>query len=227
MDGNQNDESSAAENFTCAICLQDYPFTDRRKMPCCGVDNATIQYCIHCLEIIARTGVHNRIGKCPTCPSYFELVNGQPVSQRNVPQTCRMCMQLKEIADPRRELCELCLLGSAYQFRYECDRCHRIQVIPHPMWRYQNTPTEFGTVTWACHQRCGDFTHWRILAVDAPLIPPEHAPASWGLRETWLAGVREIRRGGGRGGGGDANPDGADHQAPQGGGLLGALCRQS
>ena len=30
------------------------------------------------------------------------------------------------------------------------------------MWRYQPSATEFGTVTWACHVGCGDYTTWRL-----------------------------------------------------------------
>jgi hypothetical protein len=104
-------------------------------------------------------------------------------------------------------LCELCLLGSEYQFRYECERCHQVQSIPHPMWRYQPTAAAFGDTSWACHRRCGDYTHWRIVAEDVGRVPAQHAPEGWGMRETWLAAVRERRqqeiRGGGGGGGGE------------------------
>jgi hypothetical protein len=57
--------------------------------------------------------------------------------------------------------------------RYQCDRCHGLQRIPHPMWRYMPAPDAFGTETWAC-QRCHDFTHWRVCAVDTDRIraPP-------------------------------------------------------
>ena len=63
------------------------------------------------------------------------------------------------------------------------------------MWRYQeNGPTSYGSVTWACHQRCGDYKTWRIVPEDAEAVPPEHCPDSWGRREEWLARIREVRQ---------------------------------
>ena len=60
---------------------------------------------------------------------------------------------------------------------YECARCHRIQEIPHPMWRYQKGPNDYGTASWACHQGCDAFTHWRI-------IPEDVSQAGWVVQFT-------------------------------------------
>ena len=60
---------------------------------------------------------------------------------------------------------------------YECARCHRIQEIPHPMWRYQKGPNDYGTASWACHEGCDAFTHWRI-------IPEDVSQAGWVVQFT-------------------------------------------
>uniref|UniRef100_A0A6V1SUF4 ZZ-type domain-containing protein n=1 Tax=Heterosigma akashiwo TaxID=2829 RepID=A0A6V1SUF4_HETAK len=92
---------------------------------------------------------------------------------------CALCMQEKEIV--QYGLCAPCVLGSHHVLRYECDRCHSTQEIPHPMWMYQPSPEEFGRATWACHQGCADYTYWRIVADDVKLIPSGMAPEIWGL----------------------------------------------
>jgi hypothetical protein len=61
------------------------------------------------------------------------------------------------------------------------------------MWRYQATPTEFGTCTWACHRGCGDYTYWRVLTADLGRVPTHDAPEGWGMRDRWLEQLREHR----------------------------------
>eukprot|EP00569_Conticribra_weissflogii_P011826 CAMPEP_0171376380 /NCGR_PEP_ID=MMETSP0879-20121228/18552_1 /TAXON_ID=67004 /ORGANISM="Thalassiosira weissflogii, Strain CCMP1336" /LENGTH=281 /DNA_ID=CAMNT_0011886189 /DNA_START=19 /DNA_END=860 /DNA_ORIENTATION=- len=63
-------------------------------------------------------------------------------------------------------MCTDCQRGMSNTLHYQCQRCHRIQRIPHPMYRYQNSPLEFGTTSWACHVGCGDYTFWRIVERD-------------------------------------------------------------
>jgi hypothetical protein len=145
-------------------------------------------------QVICRTGIQGRLGKCPSCSAWFTLDGETVVSAREAVGTCRCCLQDKELTDVARQLCEGCLLGQTFAFRYECSRCHRIQRIPHPMWRYQESPTQPGTVTWACHVGCGDYTRWCIVPEDAARCPPELCPESWGRREEWLEAVRERRR---------------------------------
>ena len=55
---------------------------------------------------------------------------------------------------------------SFVEIKYLIDdiRCHGFQRIPHPMWRYQHGPSAFSSDTWACHIRCGSFTHWRVAS---------------------------------------------------------------
>lgn len=145
-------------------------------------------------QVICRTGLEGRLGRCPSCASWITLDGDTVVTTRDVAGTCRCCLQQRTLAEVQRRLCEGCLLGQTFALRYQCDRCGGVQRIPHPMWRYQAEPTQPGTATWACHLACGDYTHWTITPQDAARIPPEHCPESWGRREEWLAGVRELRR---------------------------------
>jgi len=102
-----------------------------------------------------------------------------------------MCRKTKVIIDHGQ--CDACLLGMRFPLHYECERCHRAQQIPHPMWRYQASPTTFGNRTWACHRGCNDQTHWRVVPEDAGKVPDSDCPEGWGRREDWLAAVRRQR----------------------------------
>eukprot|EP00117_Sycon_ciliatum_P010202 scpid97984/ scgid12194/ len=96
---------------------------------------------------------------------------------------CGCCGQPRPVV--RDGFCQPCLEGMAMPMKYECDRCHREQRIPHPMWRYQGKADEFTGATWACHVGCGDYTHWKIVSADLLKIPG-NGPESWGPRESWL-----------------------------------------
>ena len=65
-------------------------------------------------------------------------------------RTCSWWAQVRVIVEVRfhANLCEACLFGVQHTLRYECDGCMRLQRIPHPMWRYEAMPVEFGNVTW-------------------------------------------------------------------------------
>merc|ERR1739841_182045 len=65
---------------------------------------------------------------------------------------------------------------------------------PHPMYRYQENEWSFGGPTWFCHQRCGDYTHWRIVEADIGKVPVEDVPEGWGMRDREIEEVRRIRR---------------------------------
>ena len=107
---------------------------------------------------------------------------------------CAICRQGRLIVAEHRghPLCDACHFGRAVPLRYECANCSAVQHIPHPMYRYQRTPHEFGTTSWACH-RCGDFTMWRVAQADAARVPAADAPESWGRRDEWLAQIRAQR----------------------------------
>lgn len=182
-------EEPEGENtsFCCAICsTEDIPIETRAVLPCCGTIGSSLQYCRRCIEVIIERGIEGRLGKCPTCNSWLSEKNDQFVTPESRAARCTMCTQEKVIADVGRVRCEACVIGGRYPFQYECNRCHLVQRIPHPMWQYQNTPTEFGGVTWACHRRCGDYTNWRIIPDDAQRVPAELCPQTWGRREEWL-----------------------------------------
>ena len=137
------------------------------------------------------------VGICPICKKSFQMefkVTGLKTFE--VRGQCRMCCQGNKVIVSSDNLCENCLLGKAHPYRYICDRCGRTQVIPHPMWRYQSSPDQFGTATWACHQRCNDYTHWKIVSEDISKIPTTLLPDNWipsqSDTESSLAAVRDL-----------------------------------
>ena len=164
----------------CAICLEDEPGAaggpPRAAMPCCAREAATIAYCVPCVRIICERAPGG-VGQCPTCRSHVRVDDSGEVHPAVRRDRCRLCRQNRVIAD--ESCCGPCLLGMRLPLRYECERCHGLQKIAHPMWRYQEAVDAFGNDTWACHGRCGDFTKWRVYAADAGLIPPEvsHSPS--------------------------------------------------
>jgi len=61
------------------------------------------------------------------------------------------------------------------------------------MYRYQPSPTEYGSSTWACHQSCGDYTHWRVVESNVSNIPPHEIPERWpGFENQRLQVAREA-----------------------------------
>ena len=140
--------AGAPDGFTCAVCYEDYGAENRAILPCCGKVESTVQYCKRCIEIIVEQGFGGTVGRCPTC-SQLISIQGGVITGGHIVSSCRMCMQERPIADSRSVLCEMCVLGRSFTMRYECERCHRIQRIPHPMFRYQEEgATSFGTTSW-------------------------------------------------------------------------------
>merc|ERR1719272_1747082 len=156
---------NTGDTQSCAICFDS---TDLILMPCCGREQASTRFCQRCIEIICEMA-HGALGKCPKCRKAVQVANGQVVVAVPRRGKCRMCNQgNKAIVEAGQ--CDACLFGSRYVLGYECDRCHCTQRIPHPMWRYCASPDGFSTSTWACHQRCGDYTHWRVIPCDVPRV---------------------------------------------------------
>lgn len=124
--------AGAAAGFTCAVCYEEHVMTQRAVLPCCGTVESTVQYCMRCIQVIIEHGVAGSVGRCPTCSQLISMKNGMICGGEHVAK-CRMCLQEKIVACPRSILCELCLLGRAFPFRYECSGCHRLQRIPHPV----------------------------------------------------------------------------------------------
>mmetsp|Transcript_83392 Transcript_83392/g.212330 ORF Transcript_83392/g.212330 Transcript_83392/m.212330 type:complete len:223 (+) Transcript_83392:84-752(+) len=171
----------------CAVCFEeDGP---QVSMPCCTREDSTVGFCRRCVEIICEQA--QGVGRCPNCRQYISIDQQGRVSITEKQDNCRMCRQTRVIVGSG--MCDACLLGSRFSFQYECNRCHRFQRIPHPMWRYQPSPNDFGTASWACQAGCGDYTMWRISATDAPNVPDSDCPEGWGRRDQWLAAVREQR----------------------------------
>jgi hypothetical protein len=110
---------------------------------------------------------------------------------------CVICNQVKEHLVENDNVCDACFLGRRSPLLYECEQCHGIQRIPHPMYRYQPSVSEFGRVTWACHGTCQNFTQWRIVTSQVRSIPSGDAPEEWGEDYLQAARVRvmEARRG--------------------------------
>lgn len=177
---------------TCAVCLVDG--IKGVMMPCCGTEGSSISYCRRCLQVLCEHGRSNT-ASCPTCRKTFTIDKEGNVTNVTKPINrgqCRMCRQQKEII--RSNLCDACIVGSTNALRYECHKCHKFQRIPHPMWRYQETPEKFGSASWACHVACGDYTRWRIAKDDVKNVPSHDIPESWGRSDIVLARVRSQRQ---------------------------------
>jgi len=170
--------------FECAICCSEKADTERAILPCCEREEATVQICFSCIEVICQRSPDAT--KCPRCNSTCIEIEGNGESRTIVAAQprirCRLCCHNKLASDfnnPSRRVCSVCEVGQRNHFRYECQRCHGIQSIPHPMYRYQPSPTEAGGPTWACHVGCRDYTTWCIHPDDVDLVPADEVPASW------------------------------------------------
>ena len=184
-----NEDESAT--FECAICWADVEGSPA-ELPCCGAPppGSSTCYCERCIEIICEQALGG-MGRCPTCREFIKVENGRIAVAEGL-ETCVVCNQARPVAERMRgqPLCGACSMGVRRPLRYECERCHRIGPVPHPMYRYQPTPGEFGNNPWMC-QACADFTNRRVVPEDVHKVPPDDCPESWGRREEWLAQVRE------------------------------------
>lgn len=186
----------------CAICF-DEALTggsvslNRVKfanLPCCGgkQEGSTasfIKVCTSCILVLtspSSTGSH-RIGRCPRCLGWIKVQLPEPAEKNvvviekvDVSGPCLICNQNKDVLVENDNICDSCFLGRRQPLKYECQQCHHIQKIPHPMYRYQKTKDQFGNVTWACQGKCGRFTKWKIQPEELHRIPLGDAPKSWG-----------------------------------------------
>mmetsp|Transcript_15548 Transcript_15548/g.32405 ORF Transcript_15548/g.32405 Transcript_15548/m.32405 type:complete len:215 (-) Transcript_15548:284-928(-) len=196
--------TGSGEPTLCAICL-DSP--DLIILPCCGSAasvTSTTRFCQACIEVICRMA--GGVGMCPRCRGRLAVEGGKVVVPPPNIGRCRMCCQNgKQLVQD--SLCEACLAGTRNPLRYICERCQLVQRIPHPMYRYQPTPAKYCKSSWACHQRCGGYTRWRILPEDLRFVPVADRPERWGT-EDWFEEVRRIRRQG-EGGAGNASDEAA------------------
>mmetsp|Transcript_19060 Transcript_19060/g.59942 ORF Transcript_19060/g.59942 Transcript_19060/m.59942 type:complete len:194 (-) Transcript_19060:67-648(-) len=176
---------AAADDVVCGVCLISRELVD---MPCCPGENSTTKFCLRCLTLICQHA--GGVGKCPKCRKHIVIEDGT-VALNTKHMQCHMCRQMRIITG--NSMCDACNAGTRRPLTYECERCHRHQVIPHPMYRYQPTPEEYCNSSWACHQGCGDYTRWRVIGRDVANVPPDDAPESWGLADAQLARVRAER----------------------------------
>ena len=193
-----------------------------------------IRYCSECIWILASQN-RLKFMRCPTCRKHIKISrevqaeknpkksnnkseddnnddDANEKTKRTVTRAtllgderrCIMCNQTRILVN--RHCCEACNLGQRFQLIYECDKCHRHQMIPHPMWRYQQDANSFSGASWACHGNCGDYTHWRVLPSEIEKIPLFDIPESWGIvtRDDLLRLMRRETQGA-RGGNADDN----------------------
>mmetsp|Transcript_103946 Transcript_103946/g.179090 ORF Transcript_103946/g.179090 Transcript_103946/m.179090 type:complete len:278 (-) Transcript_103946:264-1097(-) len=182
-------KESTYEGDICSICTDALNPTNTALLPCCGRLSSTILYCKECIAVICSNG--GGTGRCPTCREFITVGPQGRFRKSDATGTCRFCSQNRVLM--REGVCGDCVLGARLRLHYECGRCHEAQLIAHPLFRTQTTPTEFGTTTWQC-KRCRADTKWRIIPSDAPRVPAEECPLSWGRRDEWLQAVRAERK---------------------------------
>lgn len=197
----------------CAICFDEATASSKRitfaKFPCCGhsgtEETTTVKICTACVLVLTSptSDGTSRIGRCPRCRVWIVAKTPQSTDDFALEITaveaagqCLVCNQVREHLVEDESVCDACFIGRRHPFLYECQQCHVTQRIPHPMYRYQDKPDQFGNVTWACQGRCGAFTNWRIRADQLPLVPVGDAPDAWGedFMETARNRVQEARR---------------------------------
>ena len=87
----------------------------------------------------------------------------------------RNCRNKKVCGDPN--LCENCKEASIGTLRYTCQSCHRVQTIPHPIWKSQKTAKTETEQSWMCYNvDCYENTHWVVVEEDIAKIPEGLAP---------------------------------------------------
>lgn len=199
-------ESEAAAS-SCAICLEAFDddalnkgggqCVTRVKLPCCHVQTSSMQFCFRCIQLYCQQAQPTNSCKCPRCNQAYIQINPKTKTVIQVAAiigNCRICLQQHELTSNCQKFCAACEIGISNQLRYECSSCHGHQRIPHPMYRYQPSPDEFGTATWACHLGCRTYSHWKIAPEDVPHVPINDAPESWGLRQQRIEAIRQLRR---------------------------------
>eukprot|EP00924_Labyrinthula_sp_SR-Ha-C_P001263 maker-scaffold_7-snap-gene-19.72-mRNA-1 protein AED:0.01 eAED:0.00 QI:152/1/0.5/1/0.66/0.5/4/112/228 len=189
----------ASHSTSCVICFEDFgPNLEMARLPCCFTEESSMKCCMECIKILCQRG--RGFGRCPTCRKYLYFKDGTLRVASNVAK-CKLCLQIRTLSTnysiisiAHGIICNLCNLGRQLRVRYECDRCHGLSLIPHPMWTYQDSMHAFSSDTWAC-RRCRTQTKWRIFAADVVKIPPQEIPERWGLitREQIFERIRKQR----------------------------------
>ena len=166
---------------SCAVCGEEQT-ASFSTFPCCETEtkSSTNRVCNSCALILSSpslTSEERRLGMCPFCQKWVAITcsmdegNTGKLLIQNCCNTgkCEICNQDKDIlVEPG--VCDACFLGRQQPLLYECQQCHGYQRIPHPMYRYQPSISEFGTMPWKCNAHCEIFTHWRIRPDQLPYM---------------------------------------------------------
>jgi hypothetical protein len=166
--------------------------------------------CILVLTMVTADGL-SRVGRCPCCRTWIaaSTVHSPQADSLTIRTLdgsvgqCQTCLQDNEtLVEQDPPTCDACFLGQRAPLLYECQDCHQVQAIPHPMYRYQSSADSFGSATRACRAidpgSCnGNSTHWRICKSQLQLIPAGDVPVGWGEDYLSLARVKvqSARRG--------------------------------
>jgi hypothetical protein len=199
--------SPTPPSLHCAICYNDvHNFQNTAvtfcHLPCCGSEGreerSTQKVCTACIQLLSSPTSDNskRIGRCPRCREWIVVKeSGLVISTIQQQGQCQVCNQVKGCL-VEENVCDACFLGRRRPLFYECEQCHYPQRIPHPMYRYQDSPEKFGSTSWACQGPCQIFTMWRILPDQVRYIPVGDAPEVWNIDtlETARERVMEARR---------------------------------
>ncbi|KAL7581081.1 hypothetical protein ACA910_005884 [Epithemia clementina (nom. ined.)] len=188
----------------CEICLVDIlPNSSNQvslaKLPCCGKTEETgsLKICSACVILLTQrtSDSESRVGRCPRCRSWIVVraPDGNALLNLDISTVaqsgmCASCNQFRSQLVDCGEVCDACFLGRCNPLLYECQQCHGAQRIPHPMYRYQASPGEFGTKTWSCEGPCNFLTHWRIRHDQLVHVPV--GDASWSV-EDWKVVARQ------------------------------------
>lgn len=188
--------SSPHQQRQCLVCLENFEDGANRaiiQLTCCQrYPSSSNILCAPCAHLLVEHSSIRGFGRCPLCSVFFKII-GTPGGDEECLEVCRgagdcrCCLQVRLLVDGAR--CSACLLGQRFPLVYNCVQCGCAQRIPHPMWRYLETPTSVTSDTWACH-RCGEQSRWRLHPDAVPMVPLDDAPLSWGAHDTWLAQVR-------------------------------------
>lgn len=149
-------------------------------MPCCHKDQSSVQFCEDCIAALCSRSSINTFS-CPICRSFVALEDGHLLKKTGV-DTCSVCHNISHIESESPRMCGGCAKkrNDYGRLRYECEQCHRLQHIAHPVFRYQLTTSSFTRIAgWTCHQGCRARTAWRLLMEDVPRIAPGDRPPSW------------------------------------------------
>lgn len=175
----------------CAVCLDEFMSTSATlsfaKLPCCGDDSETdtVKICSSCVVLSTHPSSDgsSRVGRCPRCQAWISVraPDGDAPLNLDISKVagegiCQECNQTKRFLVDDGTVCDACFLGRRAPLLYECEQCHGTQRIPHPMYRYQASPDEYGKKTWSCEGSCQAFTHWRIRPDQIVHIPIGDSP---------------------------------------------------